>query len=75
MQQVTVGDFVLIDENIIDKKVQELLLKDQNRSALRWDSYRNFKFEIIGIDKENLIILRDPDGNEIHISRKALRVE
>jgi hypothetical protein len=73
--ELRVGDFVYIKESVIDKKVQDLLIAMQNRSAMRWDGYRNFKFEILGVDEENLIMLRDPDGNEIHISKRALEPE
>lgn len=73
--ELRIGDFVYIKESIIDKKVQDLLIAQQNRSAMRWDSYRNFKFEILGVDAESLIILRDPDANEIHISKRALEPE
>lgn len=70
--EVRIGDYVSIKESVIDKKVQELLVAGKNKPALRWDSYRNLNFQIIGIDADNLIILRDADENEIHISRKAL---
>jgi hypothetical protein len=70
--QVKVGDFVFIKESIIDRKVQEYLLKNQNKTALRWEGYRNFSFKIIGIDEQHLVILLDANGNEIHISGRHL---
>lgn len=71
---LTVGDYVSIYEDIIDRKVAGLLNENKNRSAARWDSYRNVAFRIIYFDKENLAVLEDAHGNEIHISKRALYI-
>lgn len=71
---VKIGDFVLIKENIIDKRVREALLNNKNRTAIRWESYRGFRFRIAGKDENNLIILIDAENNELHISGKHLLI-
>lgn len=71
---INVDDYVSIHEDVIDRKVQQLLLDYKNNSAIRWESYRNLAFKVKGFDNENLAVLLDADGNEIHISRKALYV-
>lgn len=71
---IRVDDYVSIYEDVIDRKVQQLLLEYKNNSAMRWDSYRNVAFRVKGFDNDNLAILIDAEQNEIHISRKALYV-
>jgi hypothetical protein len=66
------GDYVCIKEDKIDKIVQQLLKENKNKLAVRWDSYRNLAFLVIGKDDQNLIILRDSNNHEIHISAKSL---
>lgn len=69
---INVDDYVSIYEDVIDRKVRQLLLEYKNNSAMRWESYRNLAFKVKGFDNENLVILMDANGNEIHISKKAL---
>lgn len=71
---INVDDYVSIYEDVIDRKVRQLLLEYKNNSAMRWESYRNMAFKVKGFDEEHLVILLDADQNEIHISKKALYV-
>lgn len=71
---IRVDDYVSIYEDVIDKKVKQLLLEYKTNSAMRWESYRNMAFKVKGFDAESLAILLDAEQNEIHISRKALYV-
>lgn len=66
------GDFVSIDERIIDHKVSQLRAENKMKTAMRWDSYRNVVFRIYEFDSDNLAVLVDAMGNEIHISKRAL---
>jgi len=69
---LNIGEYVGIKEIVIDRKVQQLLHDNKNKSAIRWDSYRTMVFRIKGFDNDNLAVLMDANGNEIHISQKAL---
>lgn len=71
---VKTGDYVYIDDRVIDTKVTQLLQQNKNKSAIRWDNYHSVIFEVIGFNSEGLAILRDVQQNEIHISKKALIV-
>lgn len=71
---IAIDDYVSIYENIIDRKVQQLLLEHKNNAAMRWDSYRTLAFRVKTFDNDNLVVLVDANGNEIHISKKALYV-
>lgn len=72
--QVAVGDFVFVKESVIDKQMQNALLARNNKTALRWDSYRNLHFKVVGRDETGLIILEDANGNTIHISSRHLEL-
>jgi hypothetical protein len=72
--QVSVGDFVFIKESVIDSQMQTALLAGKNKTALKWDSYRNLKFKVCGLDEQGLVILEDANGNRIHISGKHLEL-
>ena len=74
MDSITNGDYVRINPAKLDKIVQQFLNENKNKLALRWDSYRNLAFVVIGKDSNNLIILRDANNNEIHISKKSLEI-
>lgn len=67
-----IGDFVSIDERVIDHKVTQLRSENKNKMAQRWETYRNVIFRINDFDSQNLVVLVDAMGNEIHISRRAL---
>lgn len=71
---IQIGDWVSIYEDIIDRKVQQALIDNKNKIAYRWESYRTLAFNVIGFDDQNLAILVDAQGNEIHISKKALYI-
>lgn len=72
MRKFYVGDFVKIDYRVIERKCVELLRNRQFRQEQKWAGYKNVTFEVIGVDENNLIIIRDPELHEIHISGRAL---
>jgi len=65
-------DQITINEQVIDKKVAQLLNEGKTRQAQLWDSYRNFTFRVKYIDTNNLVVIQDVHGNEIHISGRGL---
>ena len=74
MPIVEVNDFVSIHEDVIDRKVAQLMLQNKNKQAARWESYRNLSFRVKGFDEQGLAILLDVNNNEIHISKRALYI-
>lgn len=73
-QDIEIGAYVRIKEDKIDRIVQQFLIDGKNKLAVRWDAYRNLAFRVIGVDKNNLIILIDNDNNQVHISKKSLLI-
>lgn len=72
--EINTGDYVRINEAKLDKIIQQFLNEFKNKLAVRWEGYRNLAFLVIGIDENNLIILIDTNGNQIHISKKSLEI-
>lgn len=72
--EIRIGDYARIKENVIDKRIQQLLIEFKNKQAVRWEGYRNLAFRVAGIDNQNLVILIDNDNNQVHISAKAIEI-
>lgn len=74
MVEIRLGDYVTIDDQTIDQKVAQLLRDGKNKPAIRWDNYHDVLFEVIGFTEDGLIIIRDPQENEVRISKRALHL-
>ncbi len=66
-----IGDYVFILESVIDRQVETLLQQNKTTSAARWEGYRNSTLQVIAVNSDNTLKLRDPQSHELTISRKA----
>lgn len=67
---VEVGDTIYILDSVIDNEVANALVANNNKRAVKWESYRGVTFIVLSVDKSGSITIHDSQGHEISLSRR-----
>lgn len=63
-----VGDKIAIEDRVIDHEVAQALTKNDNKRAVRWESYRSVLFIVEKVYEDGSIVFTDNHGHRVSLS-------